>query len=49
MLKSPQFAPLWERYDVCERGGAPRNARSPIAPAVGLLGRLRFTGAVPPS
>ncbi|MEU1317205.1 helix-turn-helix domain-containing protein [Streptomyces tibetensis] len=29
MLKSPQFARLWERYDVCERGGGQKVFRHP--------------------
>ncbi|MEU7723167.1 helix-turn-helix domain-containing protein [Streptomyces tibetensis] len=29
MLKSPQFAALWERYDVCERGGGQKAFRHP--------------------
>ncbi|MFD5161601.1 helix-turn-helix domain-containing protein [Streptomyces hawaiiensis] len=29
MLKSPQFARLWERYDVCERGGGQKSFRHP--------------------
>lgn len=29
VLKSPEFARLWERYDVCERGGGQKNFRHP--------------------
>ena len=29
VLKSPQFARLWERYDVCERGGGQKSFRHP--------------------
>ncbi|WP_078894383.1 helix-turn-helix domain-containing protein [Streptomyces sp. CT34] len=29
VLKSPQFARLWERYDVCERGGGQKFFRHP--------------------
>ncbi|MER7915571.1 MULTISPECIES: helix-turn-helix domain-containing protein [unclassified Streptomyces] len=29
VLKSPDFARLWERYDVCERGGGQKNFRHP--------------------
>ncbi|MDF3302100.1 MmyB family transcriptional regulator [Streptomyces tropicalis] len=33
-LKSPQFARLWERYDVCERGGGQKCFRHPGAGAM---------------
>ncbi|MEV5986537.1 helix-turn-helix domain-containing protein [Streptomyces sp. NPDC052051] len=29
VLKSPEFARLWERYDVCERGGGQKRFRHP--------------------
>ncbi|MFF9207514.1 MULTISPECIES: helix-turn-helix domain-containing protein [unclassified Streptomyces] len=29
VLKSPDFARLWERYDVCERGGGQKSFRHP--------------------
>ncbi|MGR6974969.1 helix-turn-helix domain-containing protein [Streptomyces cynarae] len=29
MLKSPEFARIWERYDVCERGGGQKSFRHP--------------------
>nr|WP_237533309.1 hypothetical protein [Streptomyces sp. SID685] len=29
VLKSPEFARLWERYDVCERGGGQKKFRHP--------------------
>ncbi|MEU8028397.1 helix-turn-helix domain-containing protein [Streptomyces sp. NPDC049099] len=29
VLKSPEFARLWERYDVCERGGGQKSFRHP--------------------
>ncbi|MER6848780.1 helix-turn-helix domain-containing protein [Streptomyces flaveolus] len=31
VLKSPEFARLWERYDVCERGGGQKSFRHPKA------------------
>ncbi|GHF01716.1 helix-turn-helix domain-containing protein [Streptomyces fumanus] len=31
VLKSPEFATLWERYDVCERGGGQKTFRHPEA------------------
>lgn len=34
VLKSTEFARLWERYDVCERGGGQKNFRHP---GVGLM------------
>jgi transcriptional regulator with XRE-family HTH domain len=35
VLKSPQFAQLWERYDVCERGGGQKSFRHPqVGPMV---------------
>lgn len=36
-LKSPQFARLWERYDVCERGGGQKTFRHPA------VGRMTLT------
>ncbi|MER6926353.1 hypothetical protein ABT314_46890, partial [Streptomyces spiralis] len=37
VLKSPDFARLWERYDVCERGGGEKTFRHPKA------GRMTLT------
>ncbi|MFG3157065.1 helix-turn-helix domain-containing protein [Streptomyces sp. NPDC048219] len=36
VLKSPEFARLWERYDVCERGGGQKSFRHPQAGAMTL-------------
>ncbi|GAA4335561.1 helix-turn-helix transcriptional regulator [Streptomyces venetus] len=47
MLKSPQFARLWERYDVCERGGGQKSFRHPKAGPMTLtyeVMRLARTG-----
>lgn len=47
VLKSPEFARLWERYDVCERGGGQKCFRHPQAGAMTLtyeVMRLARTG-----
>ncbi|MEV0241646.1 helix-turn-helix domain-containing protein [Streptomyces sp. NPDC050674] len=47
MLKSPEFARLWERYDVCERGGGQKAFRHPKAGPMTLtyeVMRLARTG-----
>ncbi|MEU3891526.1 helix-turn-helix domain-containing protein [Streptomyces sp. NPDC029041] len=47
MLKSPHFARLWERYDVCERGGGQKSFRHPKAGPMTLtyeVMRLARTG-----
>lgn len=47
VLKSPEFARLWERYDVCERGGGQKCFRHPRAGAMTLtyeVMRLARTG-----
>ncbi|MEV3970405.1 helix-turn-helix domain-containing protein [Streptomyces sp. NPDC050698] len=47
MLKSPEFARLWERYDVCERGGGQKSFRHPKAGPMTLtyeVMRLARTG-----
>jgi transcriptional regulator with XRE-family HTH domain len=47
MLKSDQFARLWERYDVCERGGGQKSFRHPKAGPMTLtyeVMRLARTG-----
>ncbi|MFD5232146.1 helix-turn-helix domain-containing protein [Streptomyces qaidamensis] len=47
MLKSTQFARLWERYDVCERGGGQKSFRHPKAGPMTLtyeVMRLARTG-----
>ncbi|WP_078630895.1 helix-turn-helix domain-containing protein [Streptomyces griseoaurantiacus] len=46
-LKSPEFARLWERYDVCERGGGQKRFRHPAAGVMTLtyeVMRLARTG-----
>ncbi|GGT00094.1 MULTISPECIES: helix-turn-helix domain-containing protein [Streptomyces] len=46
-VKSPEFARLWERYDVCERGGGQKNFRHPQAGPLTLtyeVMRLARTG-----
>ncbi|AGL16539.1 helix-turn-helix domain-containing protein [Actinoplanes sp. N902-109] len=37
LVKSPEFAPIWERYDVCERGGGQKSFRHP------KVGRMTLT------
>ncbi|MGW0610636.1 helix-turn-helix domain-containing protein [Streptomyces sp. NPDC002788] len=47
MLKSPEFARCWERYDVCERGGGQKRFRHPKAGPMTLtyeVMRLARTG-----
>lgn len=47
MLKSPEFTRLWERYDVCERGGGQKTFRHPKAGPLTLtyeVMRLARTG-----
>lgn len=47
VLKSPQFARLWERYDVCERGGGQKSFRHPKVGSMTLtyeVMRLARTG-----
>ncbi|MFH9006619.1 helix-turn-helix domain-containing protein [Streptomyces afghaniensis] len=47
MLKSAKFAQLWERYDVCERGGGQKRFRHPKAGPMTLtyeVMRLARTG-----
>ncbi|MGW1051612.1 helix-turn-helix domain-containing protein [Streptomyces sp. NPDC002521] len=47
VLKSPQFARLWERYDVCERGGGQKAFRHPKVGPITLtyeVMRLARTG-----
>ncbi|MET9072065.1 helix-turn-helix domain-containing protein [Streptomyces sp. NPDC004232] len=47
VLKSPEFAGLWERYDVCERGGGQKTFRHPKAGPMTLtyeVMRLARTG-----
>lgn len=47
MLKAPEFAPLWERYDVCERSGGQKCFRHPKAGPMTLtyeVMRLARTG-----
>ncbi|MGV2915316.1 helix-turn-helix transcriptional regulator [Streptomyces alfalfae] len=36
LLKSPEFGPLWERYDVCERGGGTKSFDHPKVGAMTL-------------
>lgn len=47
VLKSPEFARLWERYDVCERGGGQKTFRHPAVGPMTLtyeVMRLARTG-----
>ncbi|MER5545636.1 helix-turn-helix domain-containing protein [Streptomyces sp. NPDC002589] len=47
VLKSPEFARLWERYDVCERGGGQKTFRHPKVGPITLtyeVMRLARTG-----